>query len=764
MTLEISYTFIYTFIFTSCALGLIYGYYNWFKISLIRPEKVPEGLKENEDYLKSSQTMNEISKFIQDGAKTFLYQEYIYLSIFIIIFSIILIVIDKFKFYTVIAFILGSITSLLSGYIGMYVATRANIRVTYEAATKGQNEKYAINSAFNCAFRGGSVLGFVLVSLALLVLAILLIVYKAILLPKKTSEFIQMFEYISGYGLGGSCVALFCRVGGGIYTKAADVGADLVGKNELGLNEDSPENPATIADNVGDNVGDIAGMGSDLFGSFAESTCAALVVSGTSQALVEGKYYYFPLLITSGGILCCILTAFIATNIIKVDKYSKIQSTLRWQLFISTILLTPTIVILSLFALPKNFSFVSGSGINQKVYISTNYGVMICGLIGLYSGLIIGLITDYYTSHFYSPVRNLAASCKSGEAINIIQGLALGYLSCLVPIIALAITVCIAFVLANMYGIAISALGMLSNLSIALTIDAYGPISDNAGGIAEMSELPEKVREITDALDSAGNTTAAVGKGFAIGSALLVGLALFGAFITRSKLGIVDLLAPLQLSCLVLGAMIPYAFCAMTIKSVGVAASKMCESIKVQVMNRRHSNNENNTRYKSDYKECIEISTNASLKEMILPGIVVIFTPIILGILFGPKAVAGYLIGLIVSGVMLAISQSNSGGAWDNAKKYIEANNLKIEKDDINLTLEEYEDRNDIDASSFYNVDGLEYYGKRSKPHKAAVVGDTVGDPLKDTSGPSLNILIKLSSIISLVFATFFVDSHLINA
>ena len=762
MVLSLSYAFSYTFIFLSCALGLLYGYYNWFKISLIKPERVPDALKEDEKYKKSSQTMNETSRYIQEGSKTFLYSEYIYLGVFILIFSIILLIIDSFKFYTVVAFILGSTTSILSGYIGMFVATRTNVRVTYEAATKGDNEKYALSSAFNCAFRGGSVMGFVLVSLALAVLALIIVIYKAILIPSSTENFTNMFEFISGYGLGGSCVALFCRVGGGIYTKAADVGADLVGKNELGLNEDSPENPATIADNVGDNVGDIAGMGSDLFGSFAESTCAALVVSGTSQTLVDGHFYLFPLLITAAGILCSILSAFVATNIMKVEEKSQIQSTLMWQLFISTILLTPAIVLLSIFALPDNFSFVTGTGNTQKVYKSTKYGVMVCCLVGLYAGLLIGLVTDYFTSHAYSPVRNLAISCKSGEAINIIQGLALGYLSCLVPIIALAITICTAFVLANMYGIAIAALGMLSNLSIALTIDAYGPISDNAGGIAEMSELPERVREITDALDSAGNTTAAVGKGFAIGSALLVGLALFGAFITRSKLGVVDLLAPLQLSCLVLGAMIPYAFCAMTMKSVGVAASKMCESIKIQVMNRKNNTSLNNK--KPDYKECIEISTDASLKEMILPGVVVIFTPIFLGILFGPKAVAGYLIGVIVSGVMLAISQSNSGGAWDNAKKYIEAKQLKIESEDINPSAEEFEEKNDLDASSFYDVTGLEYYGKRSKPHKAAVVGDTVGDPLKDTSGPSLNILIKLSSIISLVFASFFVDHHLINA
>jgi H(+)-translocating pyrophosphatase len=753
--MKLSFAFSYTFIFLSCVLGLIFGFYNWYKISSIDTEVIPEHLKDDEAFKKSSWTMNETSRYIQEGARTFLFSEYIYLGIFTIVFAIILMFIDNFKFYTVISFILGSITSLLSGYIGMYVATKTNVRVTYEAATNRLNEEKALSSAFNCAFRGGCVMGFVLVSLGLLVLTFVIIIIKAILSPETTEEYTQMFEFISGYGLGGSCVALFCRVGGGIYTKAADVGADLVGKNELGLNEDSPENPATIADNVGDNVGDIAGMGSDLFGSFAESSCAALVVSGTSQVLTSGNYYMFPLLITAGGILCSFITSFFATHIIKVTSKDKIQNTLKWQLFISTILLTPVIVLLALFALPENFSFVSGVGSTQKIYNSTNVGVMVCALVGLYSGLAIGLLTDYFTSNEHGPVQDLAIACKSGEAINIIQGLALGYLSCLVPIICLAITICVSFVLANMYGIAIAALGMLSNLAISLAIDGYGPISDNAGGIAEMSELPEEVRGLTDALDAAGNTTAAIGKGFAIGSACLVGLALFGAFVTRSQLGVVDLLAPLQLACIVFGAMIPYAFCAMTMKSVGVAAAQMCESIKIQIMNKKSPDE------KPDYKQCIKISTDASLKEMILPGVMVIFTPIVLGILFGPKAIAGYLVGIIVSGVMLAISQSNSGGAWDNAKKYIEAKKLRIEADDINPKKNE---NNDMDTSSFYDVSGKEFYGKKSKPHKAAVVGDTVGDPLKDTSGPSLNILIKLSSIISLVFAGFFMNNYLISA
>jgi len=575
-------------------------------------------------------------------------------------------------------------------------------------------------------------MGFCLVSLALAILAVLIIIYQAILKPANAEAFKVMFEYLAGYGLGGSTVALFCRVGGGIYTKAADVGADLVGKNELGLDEDSPKNPATIADNVGDNVGDIAGMGSDLFGSFAESTCAALVVSGTSVGLTTGANFLWPLVLSAAGILVCIITSFFATHIQAVDQKEKIENTLKWQLIISTLLLTPTIVALGLLLLPVEFTFVTGEGKEIITITSYNWGIMTCALVGLYAGMIIGYTTDYFTSNAHNPTQELAGSCTSGAAINIIHGLALGYLSVIIPIIALGATIFVSFRLAGMYGIAIAALGMLSNLSISLAIDAYGPISDNAGGISEMSLLPKSVRMKTDALDAAGNTTAAIGKGFAIGSACLVSLALFGAFVTRTKMEKVDILDPLVIATLIIGAMVPYAFSALTMKSVGQAAAQMCEQVKKQVR-------EKNT----DPTECIAISTKASLKEMIIPGVMVIVNPLLLGFLFGPKAIAGYLAGVIVSGVQMAISSSNSGGAWDNAKKYIEAKNLVITDDDRKgkdkkITQEDV------------------HFPKGSKPHKAAVVGDTVGDPLKDTSGPSLNILIKLSAIVSLVFGSFF--------
>ena len=675
---------------------------------------------------------------IQRGANTFLMQEYSYLSVFIVLFAIVVICIDNFRGYTAAAFLIGALTSLVSGYIGMYIATRANVRVTYLAATNA-NEEVALAQAFKMAFRGGCVMGFILVSLGLLVLTLIMIIYKHMINPTvvngNTEEFLKFFEYIAGYGLGGSSVALFCRVGGGIYTKAADVGADLVGKTELGLKEDDPSNPATIADNVGDNVGDIAGMGADLFGSFAEATCAALVVSGTSIELVTGANFYYPLLISAAGILVSFVTSLFALYGMDVKKMDQIESTLKWQLNISTLLLTPAIVLLSLYCLPTEFTF----GVGKEALTTTNWKVMVCCLAGLYAGFVIGYVTDYYTSNSHDPVIELAESCKSGSAINIIHGLALGYLSCIVPILAIAITLYVSFLFSGMYGIAIAALGMLSNLCIGLAIDGYGPISDNAGGIAEMAELEASVREKTDALDAAGNTTAAIGKGFAIGSACLVSLSLFGAFVTRTKMDAVNILKPIEISSLLVGAMIPYAFSAMTMKSVGKAAAEMVNQVKLQVQNGDNSP-----------EKCIEISTNASLREMILPGLLVIVTPIVVGGLFGPSAVAGYLAGVVVSGIQLAISASNTGGAWDNAKKYIEAKKLRITEIDREMLKSDKTINNDPN-----------FFVKGSRPHEAAVVGDTVGDPLKDTSGPSINILIKLSAIVSLIFGSFFADHSL---
>ncbi len=746
-TFHISESAANIFIIVASVIGIIFGLFNYYLVMRIKTTDEDRLLQDKEENIKS---MNQTAEFIQEGANAFLLQEYVYLAIFIVIFFVIILAIDSWKGYTAIAFVLGALASTLSGYFGMFIATRTNVRVTFQAACI-QDEKESLKGAFNTAFRGGCTMGFFLTSLALLVLALIIIIYKAIIgnvgfdLSDNPHSYTVLFEYVAGYGLGGSTVALFCRVGGGIYTKAADVGADLVGKNEFGLGEDSPENPATIADNVGDNVGDIAGMGSDLFGSFAESTCAALVVSASSRELVQGGNYLFPLILSAGGILVCIITSFFATHVITVTEKPKIEKSLRYQLIISSVLLTPLIILLSLYALPEEFSFYKQVADFPVAFKDCkNWGVMICGLCGLWSGMGIGYITDIFTSTEYSPVQNLSKSCKSGAAINIIQGLALGYLSNIIPIILLAITICTSFKLCGMYGISIAALGMLSNLAIALAIDGYGPISDNAGGISEMSGFPEEVRKTTDALDAAGNTTAAIGKGFAIGSACLVGLALFGAFLTRARLNILNILSPIEISCLLIGSMMPYAFSALTMKSVGSAATEMCEVVKRQI-------NEKNSgaREALDYKECIQVSTKASLKEMILPGVLVIFTPLIIGMLFGPNAVAGYLAGVIVSGVQMAISSSNSGGAWDNAKKYIEAKRLEITEEDRK------QDKELPETELFY--------AKKSEPHKAAVVGDTVGDPLKDTSGPSINILIKLSSIVSLVFADFISEHHFIK-
>jgi H(+)-translocating pyrophosphatase len=470
----------------------------------------------------------------------------------------------------------------------------------------------------------------------------------------------ELFEMIAGYGLGGSTVALFGRVGGGIFTKAADVGSDLAGKVVQGLEEDDPSNPGVIADNVGDNVGDIAGMGADLFGSLAESTCAALVVGATSIDLInKPDAMYFPLIITAVGITVSFFTQFFATSFTKV-KYDTVENTIKWQLIISTILMSAALIP-TLEYLPANFTVGGIACTPWKAY-----GCIICGL---WSGFIIGWVTEIYTSNEYGPVRGLAEACRMGAAPNIILGLALGYMSNTVPIICLAFTIYVSFTFAGMYGIALAALGMLGCLPIALAIDGYGPISDNAGGIAEMTGLHPSVRRATDKLDAAGNTTAAIGKGFAIGSACLVSLALFGAFVTRTGLSVVNILGPLEFAGLLIGAMLPYAFSALTMSAVGLAANEMIAEIKRQFMREDIKSG----RGQPDYDRCIAISTNASIKKMIAPGLLVIGAPLLMGVLFGPRGVSGLLAGAIVSGVQMAISFSNTGGAWDNAKKYIEA-------------------------------------------------------------------------------------------
>ncbi|KAH7420948.1 hypothetical protein KP509_13G031900 [Ceratopteris richardii] len=616
--------------------------------------------------------------------------------------------------FTTVAFILGVVTSVLSGYLGMKIATYANARTTLEA-------RKGVSKAFFAAFRSGSVMGFLLAADGLLVLYIAINLFK---IYYKT-EWEGLFEAITGYGLGGSSVALFGRVGGGIYTKAADVGADLVGKVERNIPEDDPRNPAVIADNVGDNVGDIAGMGSDLFGSFAESSCAALVVASISSFGTSHDFtaMCFPLLISSMGIVVCLITTLFATDFYEIKEVNQIEPALKRQLIISTALMTLGILLVCFLALPSSFT-IYNLGSTPKVV--KWWHLFFCVAVGLWAGLIIGYTTEYFTSNAYSPVQDVADSCRTGAATNIIFGLALGYKSVIIPIFAIAVAIYVSFALAVFYGIAVAALGMLSTIATGLAIDAYGPISDNAGGIAEMAGMSHHIRERTDALDAAGNTTAAIGKGFAIGSAALVSLALFGAYVSRASLTSVDVLSAKVFIGLIVGAMLPYWFSAMTMKSVGKAALSMVEEVRRQFNTipglMEGINN-------PDYATCVKISTDASIKEMIPPGALVMVTPLVVGILFGVETLAGLLAGALVSGVQIAISASNTGGAWDNAKKYIEAG-----------------------ASEHARSLGP----KGSDAHKAAVIGDTVGDPLKDTSGPSLNILIKLMAEESLVFAPFF--------
>jgi H(+)-translocating pyrophosphatase len=579
--------------------------------------------------------------------------------------------------YTAIAFLIGCATSIAAGYIGMKIAVLTNSRTTFNCCE-------SVNAGFLAAFRGGQVLGFVLVGLAVLVLHLIIVTFKsgffdpgfatldasAANYDEQVAELVRrLFELVAGFGLGGSTVALFGRVGGGIYTKAADVGADLVGKNLKDLKEDDKENPGTIADNVGDNVGDIAGMGSDLFGSLAESTCAALVVSSTSIELITTPdALFFPLFITSAGIIASFGSVlFVHTTEVTTEN---VQKVLKIQIGLSTLLMTLAVWPCTKVLPTEGFNLAVAGDPNGLDVKPMN--AFWCIALGLWSGCIIGFSTEYYTSNAYEPVaKTLVDACKMGAAPNVIQGLALGYLSCIIPVLCLAATIGYAFKVAGLYGVGISALGMLGSLPVALTIDGYGPISDNAGGIAEMTGLPPIIRVKTDALDAAGNTTAAIGKGFAIGSACLVGLALFGAFITRIQQESVDILKPVQFCGLLIGAMLPYAFSALTMKAVGDAAIKMMKHI-IEDFEKGQELKSKGKEYKPDYDGCIGISTKASLKLMVAPGVLVLGSPLLAGFLFGPDAVAGLLAGIIVSGVQVAISASNTGGAWDNTKKEIE--------------------------------------------------------------------------------------------
>jgi K(+)-stimulated pyrophosphate-energized sodium pump len=684
-----------------------------------------------------NERMKEISTYIAEGAMAFLKAEWKILGYFVVIVALLLGVMAKANPHShwsiAVAFVIGAVLSATAGYIGMRAATKANVRTAQAART-------SLSKALAVSFGGGSVMGLGVAGLAVLGLSGLFIILKAIFAPESavnSGDMIMTIEVLTGFSLGAESIALFARVGGGIYTKAADVGADLVGKVEAGIPEDDPRNPATIADNVGDNVGDVAGMGADLFGSYVATVLATMVLG--QETIVQDAFggmspILLPMLIAGIGILFSIVgTLFVRISDTAGVNTNVVQKALNMGNWGSIVLTAIASAGLVYFLLPEGEIYLVRDTINgtllEGAKTFTRDGVLGAIIVGLVVGTLMSIITEYYTAMGKRPVMSIVRQSGTGHATNVIGGLAVGMESTFLPILVLAGGIWGSYQCAGLYGVAIAAAGMMATTAMQLAIDAFGPIADNAGGIAEMSELPKEVREKTDVLDAVGNTTAATGKGFAIASAALTALALFAAFVGVAGIGGIDIYKADVLACLFVGGMIPFIFSSLAIRAVGQAAMAMVEEVRRQF---RTIPGIMEGTGKPEYDKCVAISTDASIRKMMLPGAIAIVSPLIIGFLMGPEALGGFLAGATVCGVLMGMFQNNAGGAWDNAKK-------------------SFEKGVDINGQT---------YKKGSDPHKAAVTGDTVGDPFKDTSGPSMNILIKLMSIVSLVIAPSLAQIH----